>query len=401
MKRQFFFILFYLLTVTLFINYTQAQVTIGSNASPVNGALLQFKERDDDVNGANSNKGIMLPRLALTALSGDLATTMGQTAGTLNSAEHVGLVIYNVSVQGFPNRVCPGVHLWDGSEWKPVKSYPEMPAPIAGPTADLVDTRAAETNTYHTARFYSVSMEPCTGALTTIDAGIWMTENLNARFMPNGTAITQGFNAGTLNRYYNPPANTGADAARIKANGLQYSWAAATDQKGGTVDGLGNVDNIAGGGVANNEDGTTATGQNQLVRQGICPAGWHLPSDAEWLQLVQAVQLQPELYSTQTSATTANIGNAFKDPGEPFSSAGFQGTSKPATQGGFAALLVGFSNLNNNGAGYGVSSFFWTSSSFNTGNSWKHLLRYDNSIVEHSASARNNMFSVRCKKNTL
>lgn len=193
---------------------------------------------------------------------------------------------------------------------------------------------------------------------------------------------------------YSNPSNTGADAARIRANGKLYNWAAATFQKGNTTDGQGNVDNPPTF-DANDEQRGKPGATTEVKRQGVCPVGWHLPTDTEFYTLTEALKLQPELYSSQTTADS-NVGNVMKSTTGGAGS--FQGTSKTSDQGGFDGLLTGFANTTSGISGYGVSAFWWSSSSFNLNNAYKRRVDNSTSSVDKDASARNNLFPVRCKK---
>jgi len=76
---------------------------------------------------------------------------------------------------------------------------------------------------------------------------IWMAENLRSTHYSDGTPIS----------YY----NYNNDSADVKTYGRLYSWAAAMK-------------------------GATSSNTNPSNIQGIAPNGWHLPSKAEWQQLI-------------------------------------------------------------------------------------------------------------------
>jgi uncharacterized protein (TIGR02145 family) len=383
-----FFSLLYISIAILALVPTGAfsQVTIGSTEAPSKGALLDLKE---NLNGT-SNKGLMLPRLELAA--NNILTI---ASGAASNSDYIGAVVYNTTKieTSEADRLCPGVHVWTGSKWQPLVLYPinTIPPSLAGPEADLVDSRDGET--YHTARFHSVKAGnpySCTSVeVVIIDAGIWMTQNLR---------YTQGLTNSPADTYiamqYYTPSNTGATAARIRENGKLYNWAAASSQKGNTTTGQGNVDNPPAY-DANNEGYNQAGATTEVRRQGVCPPGWHLPTDTEWYILTEALKLRPDLYSSQTTATDANAGNVMKNSTE--AAGAYLGTSKPSDQGGFAGYLVGFANQNRV-TGYGVSNHWWASSSYNGANSWKRRVDNSTSSIDWSPSSRNNHFSVRCKK---
>lgn len=114
-----------LLLIICVFRTTHAQVTIGSNLKPNEGALLDLKEFDNGASSTTGTKGLLLPRVKLTDVKpdlGKLAESIGNT-GSWIEAEHTGLMVYNVENTMTPQYVrgaYPGVYLWNGSEWKPI-----------------------------------------------------------------------------------------------------------------------------------------------------------------------------------------------------------------------------------------------------------------------------------------
>lgn len=109
-KRKIWLLGMFILTATVFT--TEAQVTIGSSYPPVAGALLDLKE--ENVLGANSKKGLLMPRVTLTIVD-DLNDVLnsGQMTGSYKT-DHVGLAVYNISdVEPF----CPGLYVWNEVQW--------------------------------------------------------------------------------------------------------------------------------------------------------------------------------------------------------------------------------------------------------------------------------------------
>ena len=89
--------------------------TIGSNIAAPAGAVLNIQTQADDDpanGGVTSNKGIMLPRVALTAV-GSLDPIVTGTTTDLVKKSYKGLQVYNVSsaVEG------AGIRAWDGEKW--------------------------------------------------------------------------------------------------------------------------------------------------------------------------------------------------------------------------------------------------------------------------------------------
>lgn len=98
--------------------------------------------------------------------------------------------------------------------------------------------------------------------IVTIGTQVWMAENL--KFLPSVEAPTTSSSL-TPNYYVYDYSGTNIVEAKETYNyntyGVLYNWPAA---------------------MAN----SLSSSINPSGIQGICPAGWHLPSDAEWTQLI-------------------------------------------------------------------------------------------------------------------
>ena len=94
--------------------------------------------------------------------------------------------------------------------------------------------------------------------------------------------------------------------------------------------------------------------------RGICPEGWHVPSDAEWIQLEDYMKTQPIYFADGDSthlakALAANCGWRYCDvkdtPGKTLN-------TNNAT--GFSAMPAGF--YTDHTINFGEDAFFWTAS---------------------------------------
>jgi uncharacterized protein (TIGR02145 family) len=222
------------------------------------------------------------------------------------------------------------------------------------------------------------------------DAGTWMTENL--REVPTGGILDKGSDASA--KYYNYPDNKEANVASY---GYLYSWAAATN-----------------GSSVTDDQGAT---DHEAV-QGICPTGWHLPSDYEWTELQTVIGTDAsKTYSETDGASTpfattyattgfrgGNLDKKMKTASLPAATgvttgaAWDSGTSKSSTDNGFNALPAGISDDSvtdsiGEGAGY------WSSSAVDDFNKWGHMLYNNNAGVLRDMLPGYFQFSVRCKRN--
>jgi uncharacterized protein (TIGR02145 family) len=105
-------------------------------------------------------------------------------------------------------------------------------------------------------------------------------------------------------------------------------------------------------------------------KQGLCPAGWHLPSEAEWNLLFSNY-----------------INNGFA--GSPLKSTGYSG---------FNAQLSGIDIFNRSWVFGNFATMFWSSVSDGPYKAWAHGMNFYNPSISFYPSARSNAFSVRCLK---
>lgn len=117
-KRTFNFIVLSILLLSCsWHSEIYSQVTVGSGTSPIEGALLDLKEKSTTDGSVNSTKGLSMPRVELKNPNklqlGDLEILDNDGDGQ-QYEKHTGLLVYNVSnISPF----CPGLYVWNGSEW--------------------------------------------------------------------------------------------------------------------------------------------------------------------------------------------------------------------------------------------------------------------------------------------
>ncbi|NQV01373.1 MAG: hypothetical protein HQ542_01915, partial [Bacteroidia bacterium] len=104
--------------------------------------------------------------------------------------------------------------------------------------------------------------------------------------------------------------------------------------------------------------------------QGLCPPGWHVPSESDWNQLFAVYQ-----------------GSAFA--GSPLLFTGYSG---------FNVLLTGVEFFNSSPSFADFASIMWSSTSHGPYKAWSHGLNEYNYSVSYYPSYRSNAFSVRCVK---
>jgi uncharacterized protein (TIGR02145 family) len=116
--------------------------------------------------------------------------------------------------------------------------------------------------------------------------------------------------------------------------------------------------------------------------QGICPSGWHLPTDAEWTALT-------------TYLGGENIaGGKLKEAGTShwYSQNGTNSS-------GFTALPGGYRNLNGSFYYIRYTGSWWTSDKDVTGTAWSRDMYDYDATVDRYNDLKNNGFSIRCWRN--
>jgi uncharacterized protein (TIGR02145 family) len=238
-------------------------------------------------------------------------------------------------------------------------------------------------------------------------SGCWMTQNLRStKTMQNGieVVVPENANQAAVNTaaYYYPGTFTQDNLP--DSLGLLYSWAGA------------NIGTPAG-------ETQDAFPYTTSTRQGICPAGWVIPSSWDYIMLEKEIAYNPTYYSTQTTAYSnpdfdwADIASwqPLTDPNNPLAwgrqmkstnglTAPSGATTSPAggtsndDGTGFNVLMVG-SGETGSITGYGASAYTWTSGSYSStagiARGWETAR---NGVYYRRGTPKFNAFSVRCKK---
>ena len=134
--------------------------------------------------------------------------------------------------------------------------------------------------------------------------------------------------------------------------------------------------------------------------QGICPTGWHVPSDAEWTQLTNYVSSQSDYVC---GSDTSYISKALAD------TMGWNDATADCTVGndpsannttGFSVLPAGhYRSQFDLVIGSGMMANFWScteSSAGNPGGAWARVIANSTAHVSYTSGNRSNGFSVRC-----
>ena len=230
-----------------------------------------------------------------------------------------------------------------------------------------------------------------------IGSQCWMAENLRCSHSPKTgsnivvTAVTS-YGSKMATWYSNNQSTYEA-----KRYGLLYNWCAVMDtaNPGNSVTGgNGTYMEVADGSNNNYYFDFNPSGNHQ----GVCPKGWHVPTDAEWSTMVAAAEADEGGSSGTGNAklTTGcdwTIGSVSQD----------ETTTKPGNysytkrnESGFSALPAG--NF------YGGSSYndavnyayFWSATQASNYATWYRTLYYNHAGVSRFNSHKYYGFSVRC-----
>ena len=99
----------------IFPSFIWAQVTVGGNILPNEGALLDLKENNGK--NTNSTKGLGVPRVNLVNVD-DLSPCA--INNQVNKESHKGLVVYNLTDNtSNVDTLKKGIYMWDGDNWQP------------------------------------------------------------------------------------------------------------------------------------------------------------------------------------------------------------------------------------------------------------------------------------------
>ena len=256
---------------------------------------------------------------------------------------------------------------------------------------DLVVTDA-DNNTYHA---------------VLIGTQCWMKENLKTTKYADGTSIERGVSDSYKVAYWYYPQN---ESSNKETYGLMYNWKAMMRN-------------------------ASSTNSNPSNVQGICPEGWHVPSNAEWYQLHNYVSSQSDYYCNGNTAniakalaSTTGWANYTESSVDQDCFPGYNPDDNNNT--GFSALAAGYyekvSTIPPYPGGYsyitdddlenwhysipdpeegntfgvcGIYAYFWTATQTSDSNANCRRMKYSLADEYNHVLSKNHAFSVRCLRN--
>ena len=217
----------------------------------------------------------------------------------------------------------------------------------------------------------SKAIEPAEGTLTdtrdgktyktvTIGTQTWMAENLNYAY----TSVPYNYEGSTSDSTSWCYSNATANCAKY---GRLYTWSAAMDSVGTwSANGKG--------------CGYGKTCSPTYPVRGVCPEGWHLPTQTEWNTLFTAVGGQ------------STAGKMLK------STSGWNSSGNGTDAYSFSALPAGYRDYNGDYFYEGYDAYFWSSTEYDSYYAYYMYLDYYYDLADLLDNLKYNGFSVRCVK---
>jgi len=127
------------------------------------------------------------------------------------------------------------------------------------------------------------------------------------------------------------------------------------------------------------------TSQISAKHKGICPNGWHIPSDADWNILMKFVNP-----SCTDNSTCAGAGTKLK------ATSGWNGSGNGTDDYGFSALPGGGS-FNGNFDYIGTNGDWWSTTEPEYGSgAYLRIMHYNDELALWFVEGKHYLFSVRC-----
>lgn len=127
---------------------------------------------------------------------------------------------------------------------------------------------------------------------------------------------------------------------------------------------------------------------------GLCPSGWHIPSNAEWCIMENTVEAGTDPTCNTIGWRGTNTGNLLKEVGIAHWSSPNSGASNSS---GFTALPGGYRSDNSHYWFLNDNGRFWSSTP--TGNSaWSRTLSYADNNIYRNTNLKGAGNSIRCIK---
>jgi uncharacterized protein (TIGR02145 family) len=211
-----------------------------------------------------------------------------------------------------------------------------------------------------------------TGTVVDIDGNVYKTVNIGTQvWMKNNLKVTR-YNNGDLIETTTP-----ATVSLYCEDIFKFQWAYD-----------GNESNVA-------TYGRLYTWYAITDNRGVCPSGWHVPTDAEWTTLTDYLSYNGYGYDGNGDEIAKSM--AAKSGWHTFARAGTVGNNQSSNdKSGFTALPGGSRSCFGEFYMIGEIGCWWSSTSISTYNALDRSLAYHSSIVYTDSPTKNYGISVRC-----
>lgn len=340
------------------IGQLEAQVTIGSAESPLEGTLLDLKEKNAIDDGVTSAKGLGLPRVELTAKK-QLYPMFSATDELYNTEEkkksqdlaHIGMIVYATEVFEMVN--CPGIYVWTGEEWQYLLTQEKK---------EVLTFADGEGNVYTYKQYGNL---------------YWMTQNVRSLTL-GGKGVNPLPKMQYGSKTYSPIAN------ELKVQGSTKNTNFVEIASKNDIANQMDISYISNGLPI------TETFDEYLNKFGLlysytqaieaCPEGWRLPTLQEWKDLEKSIGVMLGVGAVEGHY---DVYKAMRYPAEsfgvigdsPLSWGGYDVCAEPEKGVGFDAIPVGACTSIPEVWMFGYGAYFWTSSFDSEGKVWRVGIR--------------------------
>jgi uncharacterized protein (TIGR02145 family) len=204
----------------------------------------------------------------------------------------------------------------------------------------------------------------------TIGTQTWMAENLN--YSGDDGAGNKTFDIGWCYGVAESDTSIHTDSTTCDTFGRLYTWDMVMD-------------------------GATSSDANPSAVQGICPEGWHVPSDGEWTELTDYVIANTAGTSTSEIAPYLKAISGWNSGGNGTDDFGFNGTDDF----GFSALPGGYRSYNGRFYAQGIGGYWWSATENYSGSAWYRYMYYIYEYVKRYNYYKDDGYSLRCLANTI
>jgi len=136
--------------------------------------------------------------------------------------------------------------------------------------------------------------------------------------------------------------------------------------------------------LASTCNSSTCASSVQSKHQGVCPTGWHIPSDAEWEILVKYVDPNATGNSSNNAGTKLKSKSGWNSGGNGTDDYGFS-----ALPGGYVFFSLGFYDAGDHG-------HWWSATDSDTIYAWTRRMGYNLDFVNRFYYEKIDLRSVRC-----